>query len=574
MPPAKPVPAKPAAKGAPPKPAPVHIPDPEPEAVPTSPLPQLAAPAGAEPKVESNFYGPRNFSRDEMDVIKNTVAQGLTDFEFKLFMHYCQVGGFDPMRKQAYASIQKAKCQTCYAKPENWTTPNHVWGPGACKGNCDKGFIRQIAFIAGIDGLMARALRHPDFLGITHGVVHQNDEFMFDAVQGLPLVHTFGVKDRGPVAGAWAVVKLRGKDPMAIWYLATEYAKSGGFVAGNAPELMLDKSVMSICLRRALPDPFSGAYVAEEFGKTAVLQEDGTVILQHGQPADSDPVEPVATRALEAGFAESIEMPTQREPEMVPAKTAVVEAVRTAAPAPAAVVDPDDFDARVPDPLAARRQTPADVAQGLAAVGIGNPLAITASNEPSEEVEMPTGAVEESAPPPASESVLAAQAQAAAAAEPVADPAIAEREAIIAGFKQRVIDQGWDFSAARAALREASFNAADQYKLTTSNMAEAERILHTIADEKRKSLYGVAAQLGWRVPQTPEEREARKPYEPKIDSIKIVLGKGGFTTWPLLIAEIPAAEKFLREESARQTALRQAEKARQAAASAGAPAHA
>jgi len=194
------------------------------------------------------------YTRDQITLIKNTVARGATDDELALFLHYCKTSGLDPLRKQATFQIRKTRCPVCH-------------GSGCSQ--CDRGYIRTPTFIAGIDGLLARASQFPNFGGIQAAEVHEKDDFEFDALEGRPVKHKYGAQ-RGPLIGAWATVYFKdGRKPMSAWYSLAEYMAVVGDnpqVAGKAPGLMLVKAVQSIVLRRAFPDPFSGVYTNEEFG--------------------------------------------------------------------------------------------------------------------------------------------------------------------------------------------------------------------------------------------------------------------------------------------------------------------
>ena len=194
------------------------------------------------------------YTKDQITLIKNTVARGATDDELALFLHYCKTSGLDPLRKQATFQIRKTRCPICH---------------GAGCSQCDHGYIRVPTFIAGIDGLLARANQFPNFGGIQAAEVHEKDDFEFDALEGRPVKHKYGAQ-RGPLIGAWATVYFKdGRKPMSAWYSLAEYMAVVGDnpqVAGKAPGLMLVKAVQSIVLRRAFPDPFSGIYIAEEFG--------------------------------------------------------------------------------------------------------------------------------------------------------------------------------------------------------------------------------------------------------------------------------------------------------------------
>lgn len=212
-----------------------------------------------------------NLTPEQIDLIKRVVCKGATDDELQLFLHYCRVAGFDPLTKQAHFTINKQKCPVCKADAAKAKNCPH----------CEMGWVRVPTFIAGIDGLLARATEFPDYGGIKKGAVYEKDDFEYDQWEEKPLKHNWKQAGRGALVGAWATVLFKdGKAPMGVWYPRAEY--SGGMLSGSMPETMLVKAAMSMALRRAFPKKFSGVYGAEEFG--GQITDSGDLLLPSNGP--------------------------------------------------------------------------------------------------------------------------------------------------------------------------------------------------------------------------------------------------------------------------------------------------
>lgn len=168
------------------------------------------------------------YSRQEIDLIKKTVAKDSTDLELRMFLHTCKLSGLDPLRKQIYFAKIKGK----------------------------------VVVMAAVDGLQARAETFHDHAGTQAFAVCEKDEFQFDAVQGKPIKHIFGT-DRGEPLGAWAKVERKGMTPFSAYVKIGDYNK----MENNwtyMPTTMIKKVARMTALRMAFPDKFSGIYSSEE----------------------------------------------------------------------------------------------------------------------------------------------------------------------------------------------------------------------------------------------------------------------------------------------------------------------
>lgn len=182
------------------------------------------------------------FTPEQKQLIKNTIAQGATDNELALFMHWAQTNGFDPLRGQCYFAKMK-----------------------------DEHSGKDVAkFFPGIDGLRSRAAGFPDFLGMQSSAVCSKDIFKFDAGKGEVVSHEFGA-DRGNVVGAWAKILRKDKPSVCVYVRYDEFVQAR-YNWRKSPAAMIEKVAQAQCVRKAYPDRFSGVYAAEELGMVITPQ--------------------------------------------------------------------------------------------------------------------------------------------------------------------------------------------------------------------------------------------------------------------------------------------------------------
>ncbi|UQN06322.1 phage recombination protein Bet [Deinococcus sp. QL22] len=200
-----------------------------------------------------------DFTREQIDLIKNTVAVGCTDLELQLFLEVCRSTGLNPMLKQAYAIKRKV------------------------------GREEKMVIQTGIDGYRLIASRTGIHLGTT------DPEFGPKNADGYPdwarvivrrLVH--GHIAEFPATARWSE------------YVQTKNEWKNGQSTGNKtvsdmwarmPHTMLGKCAESLALRKAFPAELSGVFTNEEMAQAdnvhpvpAAVQEAKPVV-QETKPA-------------------------------------------------------------------------------------------------------------------------------------------------------------------------------------------------------------------------------------------------------------------------------------------------
>lgn len=199
------------------------------------------------------------FSREQLDLIKRTVAAGTSDDEFALFVEVAKSTGLSPFQRQIYAIMRQVSVKD---ERGQWRKEN------------------RMTIQTGIDGYRLIAARTGKHAGTTDA------EYGPDATQG-KLTHP-----------AWARVTVRRLLPngtvadftaTARW---SEYAQTNrdGEPSGQWPKmpyLMLAKCAEALALRKAFPAELSGVYTAEEMSQA----DSGQVA-----PAEDRP-RPAAARA-------------------------------------------------------------------------------------------------------------------------------------------------------------------------------------------------------------------------------------------------------------------------------------
>lgn len=167
---------------------------------------------------------PANFSREQLDLIKKTVAAGTSDLEFALFVEVATTLGLSPITRQIYAIMRNEK-------------------------QSDGSFKKKMTIQTGIDGLRLIAARTGELAGI--------DEAEYDTEDA--------------AQPKWARVTVyrfsHGKRvPFTARVRWSEFGSTSGLWA-RMPYHMLAKVAESHALRKAFAQETSGIYTHEEMAQ-------------------------------------------------------------------------------------------------------------------------------------------------------------------------------------------------------------------------------------------------------------------------------------------------------------------
>lgn len=185
----------------------------------------------------------QEYTQEERDLIRRTVAKDATEAEFQLFMYRARHLGLDPLKTG----------QIHFVKYGN--------NPGT--------------IIVGIDGMRARAARTGKHSGTQRGVIRD---------------------DKGKLVGAWAeVYRTDWTMPAREEVPFSEYASQKPNWQ-KMPETMIKKVAEAAALRMAFPDEVGGLYAEEEMDQAERPAKpakepkplEAKVVEPEGQDANSD----------------------------------------------------------------------------------------------------------------------------------------------------------------------------------------------------------------------------------------------------------------------------------------------
>ena len=184
---------------------------------------------------ETSITNPLNqFTEGQIQAIKGTVAQNCTDDELYMFLSIASKYGLDPFLKEVWLTKVKG-------------TTN---------------------IMVGRDGYVKIARHTPGFQKLVSDAVYENDEFNIQW-EGMKqtISHKHAAKDRGKILGAWAGLKMQGRDDFFIYVPYNEYAKNNNIWTKSKSAMIrkvAEKEACRICcgitginIEEEMPDEYS-----------------------------------------------------------------------------------------------------------------------------------------------------------------------------------------------------------------------------------------------------------------------------------------------------------------------------
>ncbi len=181
------------------------------------------------------------FEPQQIDIMRRTVAAGISNDEFALFLQVCQGRGLNPFNREIYAL------------------------PG--KGG-------KVTFQVSIDGLRLIAERSGKYRGqLGPFFCGKDGQWKEEWLESTP-----------PVAAKVGILREGFEQP--LWAVARYAAYAGTTpVWQKMPDLMIAKCCESLALRRAFPAEMGGLYTHEEMGQASDTGAPPSAIVEAAKPA-------------------------------------------------------------------------------------------------------------------------------------------------------------------------------------------------------------------------------------------------------------------------------------------------
>lgn len=181
----------------------------------------------------------KHYGEEEVGMVKSLMAPNFSDMEFVQALYMAKINGVNPLKKQCYFYMAK----------------NRETGE------------RTLVFVVAIDAFRARAMKR-GLLEMKARAVCEGDQYEWNADEGRPNRHVYGLQKRGKVLRGWGRIKVKGMETaIALEKDADEWLDGADSwfhktMAAHAMEITIERQMYRI----VVPDVLSGAHVPEEFG--------------------------------------------------------------------------------------------------------------------------------------------------------------------------------------------------------------------------------------------------------------------------------------------------------------------